>query len=60
MRVQSLSRQPVSMRFFTLGLDETGEPIFEQGDSLSAVTNIVELDEELAQYDRELHGIAHV
>ena len=40
----------------TLALNESGDPVFEQANSLKEVTNIVALDEELAQYDRELQG----
>lgn len=46
----------VPCRYITLGHDADGNPVFEQGDSLNAVHRIVALEQELAQYDRELHG----
>lgn len=46
----------VPCRYITLGYDEEHQPVFEQGDALKSVSHIVALDEELAQYDRELQG----
>lgn len=46
----------VPCRYITLGHDEDHQPVFEQGDDLKSVSHIVALDEELAQYDRELQG----
>lgn len=43
-------------RYITLSADNDGLPVFEQANSLKEVTRIVALDEELAQYDRELQG----
>lgn len=43
-------------RYITLGRDTNDLPVFEQGEDLKSVTHIVALDEELAQYDRELQG----
>mgnify|MGYP003582576583 CR=1 FL=1 len=56
LRSQSIERQKTPTRFMTLALNESGDPVFEQANSLKEVTNIVALDEELAQYDRELQG----
>lgn len=47
----------VPCRYMTLGHDEDDQPVFEQGDSLKSVSRIVALDQELAQYDRELQGV---
>ena len=46
----------VPCRYFTLGYDNEDKPVFEQGEDLKSVSRIVALDEELAQYDRELQG----
>lgn len=46
----------VPCRYITLGHDDDS-PLFEQGEDLKSVSHIVALDEELAQYDRELHGM---
>jgi energy-coupling factor transporter ATP-binding protein EcfA2 len=46
----------VPCRYITLGHDEDDEPVFEQGDRLKDVSQIVALEQELAQYDRELNG----
>jgi energy-coupling factor transporter ATP-binding protein EcfA2 len=46
----------VPTRYMTLGYDEQDQPVFEQGDTLKDVSRIVALDQELAQYDRELSG----
>lgn len=56
LRTLTPERQQTITRFFTLAFDAAGEPVFEQGDSLKEISNIVALDEELAQYDRELQG----
>lgn len=58
LRARSQEGKRTTVRFFTLGTDSDDEPVFEQGDSLSTISNIVALDEELAQYDRELQGIS--
>ena len=43
-----------------MGLSKTKEGIvLQQADSLLGLDHIVALDEELAQYDRELQGQAH-
>lgn len=49
----------VPTRYMTLGYDENEQPVFEQGDQLKDVSRIVSLDQELAQYDRELLGGGH-
>lgn len=50
-----LSRQqPVAQRYIGLSLDETRQVQREQVDSLAELTRLVALDEELAQYDREM------
>lgn len=59
MRARSDAGQQAAVRFFTLGMNASNGPIFEQGDRLSDITNIVALDEELAQYDRELQGVTN-
>jgi len=46
----------VPCRYITLGYDNEDKPVFEQGEDLKSVSHIVALDEELAQYDRELQG----
>lgn len=46
----------VPCRYITLALDDEGNPLYEQGDRLQDVARIVALDEELSQYDREIHG----
>lgn len=46
----------VPCRYITLGHDDEDKPVFEQGEDLKSVSHIVALDEELAQYDRELQG----
>jgi energy-coupling factor transporter ATP-binding protein EcfA2 len=46
----------VPCRYITLSHSEDGEPVFEQGDRLKDVSQIVALEQELAQYDRELSG----
>lgn len=56
LRSQFDTDKQAAVRFFTLGMHESNGPLFEQGDQLSDITNIVALDEELAQYDRELQG----
>jgi len=56
LRAMSDKGKETSVRFFTLGKGDANGPVFEQGDRLSDITNIVALDEELAQYDRELQG----
>ena len=53
---KSLSQVPC--RFITLGHDADGEPVFEQGNRLQEISHIVALEQELAQYDRELLGAA--
>ena len=57
--LELLARQePVPLRF--MGLSKTKEGIvLQQADSLLGLDHIVALDEELAQYDRELQGQAH-
>lgn len=54
-----LARQvSVPLRF--MGLNKSaGRIVLEQADSLLELSHIVALDEELAQYDRELQGQAH-
>lgn len=49
----------VPTRFMTLGYDDDRKPVFEQGDQLQQVSRIVALDQELAQYDRDLQGGVH-
>lgn len=46
----------VPTRYITLGYDNDEQPVFEQADKLKDVRCIVALDQELAQYDRELQG----
>lgn len=57
--LELLARQePVPVRFMGLSrLD--GRIVLQQADSLLGLEHIVALDEELAQYDRELQGQAH-
>lgn len=50
-----LSRQqPVEQRYISLLLDEVGQVRCEQVDTLAELNHLVALDEELAQYDREM------
>lgn len=52
-------QEPFKQRFWGLQLSPQAEGVtVEQGDSLGDLTTIVSLDEELAQYDRELE-LAH-
>lgn len=53
-QVERFSKVPT--RFMTLGYDDNRQPVFEQGDNLQQISRIVALDQELAQYDRELQG----
>ncbi|AMA35065.1 TPA: AAA family ATPase [Pseudomonas aeruginosa] len=54
-----LSRQqPVAQRYIGLSLDDARQVQCEQVDSLAELTCLVALDEELAQYDREME-ISH-
>lgn len=56
LRARATDRKIALTRFISLALDENREPVFEQGNALKDLRNIVALDEELAQYDRELQG----
>lgn len=57
--LELLARQsPVPLRF--MGLNKSaGHIVLQQADSLLELDHIVALDEELAQYDRELQGAAN-
>lgn len=57
LRATSTQHQQIPCRFITLALDADGEPVYEQGDRLQDINHIVALDEELAQYDRDLQGM---
>lgn len=59
LRRGSAAYQTTACRFISLALDNDGEPVFEQASELKDLQNLVSLDEELAQYDRELQGTAH-
>ncbi|MBD8757596.1 AAA family ATPase [Pseudomonas coleopterorum] len=51
-------KQPVPQRYIGLSLDDARQVQCEQVDSLAELTCLVALDEELAQYDREME-ISH-
>lgn len=50
--------QPVPQRYFGLDKTENGVAL-KQADKLLGLDRIVALDEELAQYDRDLQGVSH-
>jgi ABC-type transport system involved in cytochrome c biogenesis ATPase subunit len=50
------AQDAVPCRYITLAFDDDGNPLYEQGHSLKEVGRIVALDEELFQYDREIHA----
>jgi hypothetical protein len=56
-----LSRQTqVAQRYIGLNVSgQAGTVTVQQADALAELENIVALDEELAQYDRDLQGLAH-
>ncbi len=57
--IEILSRKtPVPQRYLGLSQTEAGV-VLEQSDSLKGLDTLVALDEEIAQYDRDMQGRAH-